>query len=57
MRMVCGADCLKADGTVLEIAAADLGWVLSDSRAPITEAPPQVRDLLEPVGAGQRSGA
>ena len=55
--MVCGAYCLKADGTVLEIAAADLGWVLSDSRAPITEAPPHVRELLELVGAGQKSGA
>jgi mannose-1-phosphate guanylyltransferase len=55
--MVCGAYCLKADGTVLEIAAADLGWVLSDSRAPITEAPPHVRELLELVGAGQKSVA
>jgi hypothetical protein len=36
--MACGAYCVKADGAVLEIAASDLGRVLSDSRAPIMEA-------------------
>jgi len=47
--MACGAYCVKADGAVLEIAPSDLGWVLSDSRAPITEAPPHVRELMEMV--------
>lgn len=55
--MACGAYCVKADGAVLEIDSADLGWVLSDARAPITEAPPHIRELMELVGGwGPRAG-
>ncbi|SPE36608.1 Mannose-1-phosphate guanyltransferase [Candidatus Sulfopaludibacter sp. SbA6] len=45
--MACGRYCVKSDGTVLEIDASDLGWVLSDSREPLAEAPEHVRELLD----------
>jgi mannose-1-phosphate guanylyltransferase len=45
--MACGRYCVKSDGTVLEIDSSDLGWVLSDSREPLREAPEHVRDLLD----------
>jgi mannose-1-phosphate guanylyltransferase len=54
--MACGAYCVKADGAVLEGAACDVGWVLSDSRAPVMEVPPYVRELTEMIGAVQKAG-
>ena len=54
--IACGDYCVKSDGTVVEIGAADLGWFLSDSRAPITEAPPHIRELLEMLGSARKSG-
>lgn len=52
--MVCGAYCVKADGSVLEITDTDLGWVLSDSRAAISDTPSHVKELIELVQGATR---
>ena len=51
--IACGRYCVKSDGTVLEIAPEDLGWVLSDARETIAEPPHigELRDMLKALEA------
>ena len=50
--IACGRYCVKSDGTVLEIAPEDLGWVLSDARETLAE-PAHVGELREMLMALQ----
>jgi mannose-1-phosphate guanylyltransferase len=51
--IACGSYCVAADGSVLDIPEADLGWVLSDSRQPISELPEHVKELVAMIGSGR----
>ena len=53
--IACGRYCIKADGTVLEIAPEDLGWVLSDARETLAEPRHigELRDMLKAMAPGE----
>lgn len=45
--LVCGGHCVAQDGSSLDLAKADIGWVIRDARSPLPQLSPEQKQLLD----------